>query len=174
MMRWFSWLIALIGVLFLSSCGLGNQQDISEWMVQQRQSIPLTVQPLAEPRSFQPFVYQQKAVDPFSTQKIDVVSARTAVRPGGPDTSRRRDPLEFFPIDTLVMVGTLQRGGAKVALLRADKSVYQVQVGNYIGQNFGRISRITETSMDVMEKVQDAAGDWVERVSTLQLQENTK
>jgi len=84
---------------------------------------------------------------------------------------RRREPLEAYPLDALMMVGSVQRGGAPSALLRADSLLYQVKVGDYIGQNYGRVTRITETEIVLREIVQDTVGEWVERTSTLTLQE---
>jgi type IV pilus assembly protein PilP len=91
-----------------------------------------------------------------------------------PDLQRRREPLESYPLDTLRMVGTLEQAGLRYALLQADKTVLRVKVGNYVGQNFGMISRITESAVELKEIVQDASGEWIERPATLELQETTK
>jgi type IV pilus assembly protein PilP len=91
-----------------------------------------------------------------------------------PDLARRREALEAFPLDTLRMVGNLRQGSMQVALLKADTALYQVRVGHHIGQNFGRVTRISESGVFVRELVQDAAGDWVERITELQLQESGK
>ncbi len=72
------------------------------------------------------------------------------------------------------MVGLLDRRGRKVALVRVDKLLYQVGIGQYLGQNFGRVMKISEREIGLREIVQDAAGDWVERPVTLQLQEETR
>ena len=69
------------------------------------------------------------------------------------------------------MVGSLTREGRRYALLRVDNLLYQVKAGDYLGQNFGRITKISETEITLREVVQDAAGEWIERTSTLQLQE---
>ena len=87
---------------------------------------------------------------------------------------RRREPLEAFPLDTIHMVGVLRRPDAVAALLQVDRVVYQARVGNYIGQNFGVITKITEGEVTLKETVQDSSGDWVERITTLQLQESKK
>ena len=52
--------------------------------------------------------------------------------------------------------------------------LYQVKVGDYLGQNYGRITKITETEVALREIVQDAAGEWIERTGSLQLQENAR
>jgi type IV pilus assembly protein PilP len=87
---------------------------------------------------------------------------------------RRRELLESYPLDTLKMVGTLQKTGLSYALLQADKAIVQAKVGNYIGQNFGMITKVSETEIEIREIVQDASGEWVERKAKLELQENKK
>ena len=72
------------------------------------------------------------------------------------------------------MVGSLIKLGQPVALVRVDNLLYQVRVGNYLGQNYGRITKISETEVALREIVQDAAGEWIERTATLQLQEGSK
>jgi len=91
-----------------------------------------------------------------------------------PELTRRKEALEAFPLDAMTMVGSLNRNGQPVALISVDKLLYQVRVGNYLGLNYGRITRIGETDVTLREIVQDAAGEWIERVATLQLQEKTK
>ena len=87
------------------------------------------------------------------------------------EINRRKEPLESYPLDTMSMVGSLTREGRRYALLRVDNLLYQVKAGDYLGQNFGRITKISETEITLREVVQDAAGEWIERTSTLQLQE---
>lgn len=91
-----------------------------------------------------------------------------------PDFDRRKEPLENYPLDTIRMVGTLQKPGLNYALLQVDKSVFQAKVGNYIGENFGMITKITESEVELKEIVRDASGEWVERQAKLELQENKK
>ena len=91
-----------------------------------------------------------------------------------PELNRRKEALEAYPLDVMSMVGSLDKAGQKVALLRVDKLLYQVRQGNYLGQNYGRVTQITEREITLREIVQDAAGEWIERSSMLQLQENTK
>jgi type IV pilus assembly protein PilP len=72
------------------------------------------------------------------------------------------------------MVGSVAKQAQPVALLRVDNLLYQVKPGDHIGQNYGRITKITETQIVLRELVQDAAGEWIERASTLQLQEKAR
>ena len=122
--------------------------------------------------------YDSKAsVDPYNPKKLMVAFARAQNNSSSmlkPDMERRREPLESYPLDTLKMVGTLQKPGVTYALLLADKTVFQVKIGNYIGQNFGLITKVTESDVELKEIVQDASGDWIERPAKLELQESKK
>ena len=83
----------------------------------------------------------------------------------------RKEPLEAFPLEQLKMVGTLSQGKDVYALVRAEKTLYRVKKGNYMGQNFGLITEVTENEIKLKEIVQDSAGDWAERQSVLPLLE---
>lgn len=164
--------------LSVTGCSMGDQGELKAWMAEVRRTTQPSVQPIPEPKKFEPFVYEQKgALEPFSVAKLDAALQKLAARSSSglrPDMDRRRETLEAFPLDTIQMVGTLQRDNQRVALLRIDKSVYQAKAGNYAGQNFGVITKISENEVALKEIVQDASGEWVERVSTLQLQETKR
>ena len=91
-----------------------------------------------------------------------------------PDADRRRETLESFPLDNIKMVSHMTNGRNDFALLQIEAMFDQARVGNYTGQNFGRIVCVTESEVTLKELVQDAAGDWVERDSALRLQEGRK
>jgi type IV pilus assembly protein PilP len=139
------------------------------------------VQPIPEPKKFSPQAYTQEAAfDPFSNQKLtqalkrETTQSTTSAALLAPELSRRKEPLESFPLDTMSMVGTLLKQGKPVALVRVDNMLYQVRPGNYLGQNYGKITKVGEADVVLREIVQDAAGEWIERTATLQLQERSK
>jgi len=171
----FAWLVPPLAALSLSACD-SERAEIQAWMDETRRNTPVRVEKLPAPKTFEPFRYRaSNEIDPFSLTKLSVGLA--AGRPGGgvqPDLTRRREPLESYPLDNLKLVGNLRQGAANVALLQADAALHQVRVGNYVGQNFGRIMRISESEVSVKELVQDAAGDWVERTTALRLQETSR
>ncbi|MBI3154468.1 MAG: pilus assembly protein PilP [Burkholderiales bacterium] len=144
-------------------------------MEQQRREVRPNVKPLEAPKPFTPAPYAGiDATDPFSPQKMSValrVEARAASSLLASELNRRREPLEAFPLDNMRMVGSVQREGQPTALLRVGELLYQVKVGDYLGQNYGRVLRIDETEIALREVVQDAAGEWIERPASLQLQE---
>jgi len=169
-----------VAAVSLSGCFGSEQEDLQRWMDDQRAQVRPTVPPITEPKKFTPQAYTEGAViEPFNMQKLTQALRRDSSQPStsgliAPELTRRKEALEAFPLDSMAMVGSLNRNGQPVALIRVDKLLYQVRVGNYLGLNYGRITRISETELALREIVQDAAGEWIERVATLQLQERTK
>ncbi|MGZ3253289.1 MAG: pilus assembly protein PilP [Burkholderiaceae bacterium] len=162
----------------LSACGDGGVQEVRQWMDETRQQTKVSIPKLSEPKKFIPFTYSEKdAIDPFNPNKLAVAFAKMQSKSSSalaPDLERRREPLESYPLDALKMVGTLQKTGLSYALILADKTVYQAKIGNYVGQNFGIVTQISETAVELKEVIQDASGEWVERKAKLELQETTK
>lgn len=167
---------ALCVLLLLGGCD-GGQEDLRSWMREERAKVRPRVEPISEPKRFEAQRYTEvAAVEPFSRDKLTQALRRETAVPGYSDLlaaelNRRKEALEAFPLDTMAMVGSLDQKGQRVALLQVDKLLYQVRVGNHIGMNYGRITRIDETELALREIVQDAAGEWIERPVTLQLQE---
>ena len=170
----------VFGALTLSACGTSDQ-ELQSWMTDQRNQSRPKIERLPEPTKFAPQGYTQDGVvEPFSNQKLaqalkrdsNQSTANTALI--APELARRKEPLEASPLDAVAMVGSLIKAGKPVALVRVDNLLYQVRAGNYLGQNFGRITKVSETGLSLREIVQDAAGEWIERTATLQLQEVLK
>jgi type IV pilus assembly protein PilP len=169
-------LALLLPALLLAGCGDSDVKEVRDWMAAVKAETRPAVKPLPEPKEFVPFAYGQKdAVDPFSQNKLLVELAKAAEashNPLKPDTSRPKELLENYPLDTMRMVGAIQKGGVNYGLLQIDKAVFQVRVGQRIGQNFGLVTRVSDGGVDIRETVQDAAGEWVERMTKLELQES--
>ncbi len=161
----------------LAACGGGDEAELRTWMDDTRKTMRPTTQPVPEPKQFTPFTYEAKAlIDPFDQQKMILAAARQAQSRAStssirPDLDRRREMLEGYPLDQLKMVGTLRQAGNQVALIDAAGQTFMIRRGNYMGQNFGLVTSISETEVDLKEIVQDAAGEWIERPTKLELQE---
>ena len=172
------WLV--MAALGLSACADSEQEDLRRWMVEQRAQVKPNVPPITEPKKFTPQAYTEgSAFEPFNLLKLTQALRRDSNQPStseliAPELVRRKEVLEAFPLDSMAMVGSMNRNGQPVALVRVDKLLYKVRVGEYLGLNYGRITRINETEVALREIVQDAAGEWIERVATLQLQESAK
>ena len=168
---------ALAALVLLAACGAEHDEQ-RQWMEQQRREIKPSVTPLTAPKKFDPQAYTSaQAVDPFSAQKLTVALKQEARQPNSllsAELNRRKEPLEAYPLDSMSMVGSVNKLGQPFALLRVDALLYQVKVGDHLGQNYGRITRIAETDIVLREIVQDAAGEWIERPATLQLQERAR
>lgn len=173
-------LSCLILAMGLAACG-AEEAELQQWMAEQRNQTRPSVPPLPEPKKFTPQAYtQEAATEPFSNQKLTQALKRESSQATSnaalvaPELARRKQPLESFPLDTMTMVGSLVRQGQPVALVRVDNLLYQVRPGEYLGQNYGKIVKVDETEIVLREIVQDAAGEWIERTATLQLQERSK
>lgn len=162
--------IALALTLLVAGCG-EEQQELRDWMRDQRRSVTPRAEQVLPPKQFEPFRYDSAGQgDPFSPARLASRTAESGRSRLQPDLARRREALEGFPLDVIRMVGHLNNASGEFALLQAENLVYRVQVGNYAGQNFGRIVGISENEVRLRELVQDGAGDWVERDTVLQLQ----
>ncbi len=155
--------------LLLSGCSGDEHQNLRDWMANEAKGMQGKIQPLPPLIEFPEVDYEVAAlVDPFQESRLQPAKGRGA---NGPDENRIRQPLEAYPLESLKMVGMMMMNGRPVALIQADKTIHQVRGGNYLGQNFGVITKITEDEITLKELIEDANGDWVERFSSMQLQE---
>jgi type IV pilus assembly protein PilP len=167
----------LLLAVLLGACS-ADEEELRGWMDQQRREVKPNITPLQPPKKFDPQPYNvAQAVEPFSTQKLTVALKQEARQPNSllaAELNRRKEPLEAYPLDSMSMVGSVNRQGQPFALLRVDNLLYQVKPGDYLGQNYGRITKIAETEIALREIVQDAAGEWIERPAVLQLVEKAR
>ena len=168
---------SLVAVTALVGCS-GAQDELQQWIEQQRREAKPNVSPLSAPKKFNPQAYlASNAVEPFSNQKLTVAIKQEARQSNSllaAEINRRKEPLEAYPLDSMAMVGSVTKQGRPYALLKVDNLLYQVKQGDYLGQNYGKITKISETDISFREIVQDAAGEWIERTSSLQLQEKAR
>lgn len=174
-------LLLLSMLLALTACGATGEDELRQWMAEQKSQTRPKITPLSEPKQFKPESYTQvTAIEPFSNQKLTQALKREstqAVTNGAliaPELARRKEPLEAFPLDAMALVGSLIKAGQPVALIKVDNLLYQVRPGNHLGFNYGRVDKVSETEVTLREIVQDAVGEWIERTATLQLQERQK
>jgi type IV pilus assembly protein PilP len=168
-------------ICLLTACGFASQDELRQWMSEQRNATHPKVAPISEPKQFQPENYATAGeVEPFSNQKLTQALKKESSQAASngaliaPELARRKEPLEEFPVDAMALVGSMVKEGKPVALITVGKLLYQVHQGDHLGLNYGRVTNISETEVSLREIVQDATGEWIERPASLQLQERSK
>lgn len=170
---------SLVCSLFVASVALvgcaDGQDELQQWIEQEKREAKPNVPPLSPPKKFLPQPYLAgNGVEPFSDRKLTVALKQEARQPNSllaAEINRRPEPLEAYPLDNMSMVGSFIKNGRQFALMKVNNLLYQVKTGDYLGQNYGKVMKVTETEISLREIVQDAAGDWTERMTSLQLQE---
>jgi len=157
----------------LAGCGGEEMEDLHEFVKNAGVGMRGKIEPPPEVVPYEPFVYNNESnlPDPFKPRKQDT---RSGGAPGinHPDLDRPKEALEEFPLEGLKMVGYLYQNRVGYAVIRApDGKLHRVKAGNYVGMNFGLIKEVNDSGMIVKEMVQDSAGDWTERMSSMQLLE---
>lgn len=172
MSRWRAMTLATATLLGLTACGGSNLPELEAYVEQTKARPPGPIEPLPEIRPVTTFLYEpQDRRDPFV---IDRQSAEVATRPPSglaPDPLRRKEELEQYALDSLRMVGTLEQDDTKWALIKTkDQVLHRVGIGNYLGQDNGQITLISEDEIQITEIVPDGMGDWRERQSAIALE----
>ena len=168
---------AALGVITLvAGCGGEEHGDLKEELNNLTKDLRGRVDPLPQVRPYEPVPYTAEGqIDPFRPERIEVAAARGAPSASASliDEQKKRppEPLEAFPLESIQMLGTITQANETFALVKAGPNLYRVRKGNYMGQNFGVITQIDEGQIAVKELVQDSTGDWVERMTALQLVE---
>jgi len=162
--------------LLVAGCS-GGMSDLRSYVKRVKQRPGEEVPPIPEFEPYQSFAYiPDELRDPFRPQAgfAQPEQAEAGAASGlKPDTDRRREPLESFPLDSLDMVGTLQRNGRQWALIRdPDGAVHQVMEGNYLGQNYGRIIDVTGAKVQLVEIIPDGQGGWMEREAAVSMSDD--
>lgn len=165
-----SYLLLFAAMLLLAACGREEFQDLRDFVKNSGANMRGKVAPPPEIKPYEPFNYDNSAAlpDPFKPRK----DLKKAERPGlnQPDLERRREALEEFPLESLKMVGYLYQSKVGYAIIRSpDSKLHRIKTGNYLGQNFGQITEVSDAEIKIKETIQDSAGDWSERTSSLQL-----
>lgn len=165
--------VVILAALLLAGCGGEEFQDLRDFVRNAGADMRGKVEPPPEIKPYEPFSYENATAiqDPFKPRKADLKNSSRAGS-NQPDMDRPREELEEFPLESLKMVGYLQQSRVGYAVIRSsDGKLHRVKAGNYVGMNFGKIISVTDTEMKITEMVQDSAGDWSERESSLQLVE---
>lgn len=168
-------LLAFASAFSLAACGGEEHRDLKQELDGLTKDVRGRVDPLPQVRPYEPVPYTAEAqIDPFRPERIDIAKAGAAAASTSklaPDQNRPKEPLEAFPLESIQMLGTITQSKETFALVKAGTNLYRVRKGNYMGQNFGVITGIDDGQIALKELIQDAAGEWIERSSALQLVE---
>ena len=161
--------LMLVAALLLGGCTRGTS-DLREWIAQQKAKKGAPIPPLPVIKTFETFTYaDQDLRDPFGPSAAEQESATSGPRP---DQNRPKQPLEMFTLDSLKMVGTIGTGASIEALIKDPGGViHPVHRGEYMGQNYGRITAISDDHIDLTELVSNGNGGWMERPASMALGE---
>ncbi len=160
----------------LAGCSDNPTSDLVDYAEKVKNQQVSRIEPLPEFRPYESFTYAATDLrDPFTVPTFSnqqALALPTAKNGIAPDFDRPREPLEEFPLDSLRMVGTLEQHDANWALINdTDGTIHRVQAGNYAGQNFGKITRVSEFEVELTEIVPDGIGGWMERQATIAISE---
>ncbi len=108
--------------------------------------------------------------DPFGPS-LEEQRQEQAANSARPD-QHPKEPLENYPLDSLKMVGTIGTGKTEEGLIKdPDGVIHRVHAGNYLGQNYGKITEVGEDHIDIVELVPNGTGGWIKRQATIALGE---
>ncbi len=166
-------LFGAFACLALVGCGAEQHSDLRQF-VRDSENMPRgRIPPLPEVKPYEPFEYAAfDLLDPFVPRKIEPSKIAGKRHPLLPPEDRRKGPLEAFPLENLKMVGSLSQKKEFFALIKTpDNNLYRVKMGDFMGQNFGRVIDISESAVKLKELIQDSGNDWKEEERMLLLQD---
>ena len=173
-MKRFLIVIALCG---LQGCSGGDHEELRLWMDENSKDLKGKVPKLPEVTPYQAVPYDvENLADPFKATRIEPEGrirdgrGKGSIQPDYEARDLRNSLLEKFPLESLRMIGFMNVNKVPMAVIQVDDKIRQVKVGDYLGLDFGVITAVTEMEVQLKELIQDSAGDWSERRSSLHLQ----
>lgn len=172
-------LALIVIMLALAACGGNGHEDLSAFVQNAYKNRKPHVEQMPEVKVTEKFAYKDSGLaDPFSIANLNAGIPKVAERESDtgprPDRTRPKDPLEQYSLESLAMVGTLQRKSTIYGIVKVttgDGDIYRVKVGDHMGRHYGRITKITNDQISLIELVKSALGGWVEKKAALQLKE---
>ena len=168
--------LILCSMILMNGCGKDDTTDLQDYIAKVKARPKRQIEPLPETKVIEPFIFKPDGLrNPFQPiEKVESVEAANTASGSGirPDMTRRKEELESYSLDTLRMVGTVTMNAALWGLIKAsDGTIHRVRTGNYMGTNYGKIIRILEDKIELMEIVPDKEGSWREQQTSLALAE---
>lgn len=156
--------------VFIGACS-SDMSELDAFIEETKRSTVGTVEPLPYYEPYQSYEYRADR-NPF--EPLDSLSKKQQSKadalPPNINPNRPPEPLESFPLDALLMVGTLEQEGKRWALIRdSDAKLHRVTLGNYMGKNFGKIVEVGPEHITLNETVKDSSDGWTDRTSELRI-----
>ncbi|MCP4284455.1 MAG: pilus assembly protein PilP [Gammaproteobacteria bacterium] len=167
-------LVALLLVGVTAGCVNRDMNDLNRYVGEVKSRKQGEIEPLPEIKQIETFAYKaDNRRNPFEPTEQERAEEQENLLNGlAPDPNRRKEELESYSLDSLRMVGTLQRDDTTWALVRTkDKTIYRIKAGNYMGRNHGQITRIDENDIELTEIIPNGQGGYRERQASLALKE---
>ncbi|KAI3591998.1 Type IV pilus biogenesis protein PilP [Cupriavidus sp. U2] len=159
---------AALAVAALAGCGQSDDDGLHQWMAQTRAAKAPPPEPLPEVKSYTPREYGGRASpEPFAQTKIGELNKTMSE---SPEAGRRHEPLEDYPLENFKMLGMLKKNGETYGVVRVDNKIHHVKVGQYLGQSYGRVVRISDQEIVLRELVREGVSDWKEKMTSLKLE----
>ncbi len=160
--------------LFVGGCSDHTLADLEQYVSAEKAKKAGRIRPVPEFKAYDSYVYtvDENSRSPFDPiQQEELISEQNqSIGALSPDADRHKESLELFPLDTLRYVGSLEQDGKIWAIIISpDSLIHKIQVGNYIGMNYGKVINITDSKLDISELVTNALGGWLERQAGLSL-----
>ncbi|MBX3640831.1 MAG: pilus assembly protein PilP [Nitrosomonas sp.] len=164
-------MLLMVTTLFIACEHGSSYSDLEAFISTAGDGLTGHVDPLPEVKPYESFTYAAFDIpNPFVPRKNE--QAHHVSSELQPDLNRRKEFLESYPLESLQMVGSLERDKAFFAVIKSPEgTLYRVAVGNYLGQDFGQIRQISESEVKLREIIQDGVNEWTERISTLMLKD---
>ncbi len=166
------WLLLLSTAVFLVGCTRG-MTDLRSWVAQEKTKKGVPIEPLPVIKTFESFTYtDQDQRDPFSPSTVEAQASNGGATGARPDANRAKQPLEMFALDSLKMVGTVGSGsGTEVLVKDPGGVIHRVRKGEYLGQNYGHVTAVSDDHIELVEMVSNGNGGWMERPASIALGE---
>lgn len=169
---WSRLLLLVLMALALAGCN-SSMSDLRQYVAKIKARKVTHIKPVPKIKPYKPFTYVAGGRrDPFMPQAAPSSPQQGPVSDKGihPDLNRNKEPLESYPLDALQMVGTIDFKGHTYAMIKApDGVIHRVTFGNHMGQHYGKVVKITDNEIDLVEIIPDGFGGWKRRAASLHL-----
>ena len=167
--------VVLSMTTLLAGCGR-EMRDLEDFVEEVKSREPPGIAPIPEVKPYQIYKYQASDQrDPFDATIFQAKIVEKIRKPNSsvsPDPNRTPEFLENFPLDTLRMVGTMEQRGSLWALIQTpEKTIQRISTGNYLGQNNGKVTEVSDAGLKIEEIIPDGFGGWRKRDGSIALSE---